>query len=179
MPTVDVPDEQYKKSLAAKKNDKSAGGLLPGLTPDDFAQRSTNPKDRIGITKPPIHLVPPVAVIHEAMAFKDGAAKYGPYNWRGESVSASVYIAACLRHVMSWQDGEAMSQDSRVHHLGHARACLAIILDAESVGMLVDDRPLPGGSAALLSALTVSSEKGKANEHEQGQQSEGASHRTD
>jgi len=55
-----VPDEQHKASL----------------------MKSTNPKDRIGIKKPPIHLVPPVAIIHEAMAFKDGADKYGPYNWR-------------------------------------------------------------------------------------------------
>lgn len=155
---------------AAQENDKSAGSLLP---------RSTNPKDRVGLKKPPIHLVPAVAIIHEAMAFKNGAEKYGPYNWRGESVSASVYIAACYRHLMVWFDGEEFALDSRVHHLGHARACLAIILDAGAAGMLVDDRPKLGGSAALLISLTTSSEKGNASEHEQGQQSEGASHRPD
>jgi len=29
-----------------------------------------------------------------------------------------------------------------VHHLGHALACLAILLDAQEAGMLGDDRPL-------------------------------------
>lgn len=182
MPAVDVPDEQHERSLAAQENDKSADSLLPdtrydtgtfvrspgvrptpvmtgqfSVTPTPQAiPRSTNPKDRIGITKPPIHLVPPVAIIHESMAMKDGAEKYGPYNWRGESVSASVYIAACYRHLMAWFDREEHAQDSGVHHLGHARACLAIILDAMSVGKLVDDRPSPGFSGNLLPLLSTS-----------------------
>jgi hypothetical protein len=33
-----------------------------------------------------------------------------------------------------------------VHHLGHAIACLAILLDAQEAGMLVDDRPILGAS---------------------------------
>jgi len=95
------------------------------------------------------------------MAFKDGAEKYGPYNWRGESVSASVYVAACYRHLHAWFDREELAQDSKAHHLGHARACLAIILDAASVGKLVDDRPPTGFSATLLSLLTTSEKEKK------------------
>lgn len=116
--------------------------------------KSTNPKDRIGVTKPPLHLIPASALIHESMAMKNGAAKYGPFNWRGESVAASVYVSAAMRHISSWYDGENDAKDSNVNHLAHARACLGIILDAESVGKLVDDRPPKGAAAELLEKFT-------------------------
>lgn len=115
---------------------------------------STNPKDLIGIEKPPISLVPPVSVIYEAMALRDGAAKYGPYNWRANKVQASIYIDAFNRHVMAWLDGEDFARDSGVHHLAHAKACLGIILDAEANGSLVDDRPQTGATSKVLQELT-------------------------
>lgn len=115
---------------------------------------STNPKDRIGIHKPPIHLIPAAALIHEAMAFLDGAIKYGPYNWRKEKVSATVYTAATFRHLLAWQDREELSRDARRHHLAHARACLGIILDAQSIGQLVDDRPPAGAASDLIEQFT-------------------------
>lgn len=111
--------------------------------PDD------NPKTVIGITKVPLHLVPPCATHHTAMAFADGAKKYGPYNWREKRVSASVYLSAAKRHLDAWWDGEDLSQDAKVHHLGHVMACCAIILDGMSIGMLNDDRP-PKGAASKL-----------------------------
>ncbi len=113
-----------------------------------------NPKDAIGDTKPDLSLIPPIANLHEAAAFGDGARKYGPYNWRDKSVRARVYIAAAKRHIDLWQDGEENASDSGVHHLGHARACLAIVLDAQSLGKLHDDRPLPGKASEVLAALT-------------------------
>lgn len=115
---------------------------------------STNPKDRVGMKKPPLELIPPVALIHESMAFKDGAKKYGPYNWRDEKVSARIYVAAAMRHLQEWLDGEELSQDAHVHHLGHARACCGILLDAQSLGQLVDDRPKPGKAAELIAQFT-------------------------
>jgi hypothetical protein len=117
---------------------------------------AVNPKDRFGIRKPPLHLIPAVAELHEAMAFADGAHKYGPYNWREKSVIASIYIAAALRHIKAWFDGEEYASDSGVHHLGHARACLAIILDAQamSVSALEDDRPIVGSASHLITELT-------------------------
>lgn len=123
-------------------------------TEDKSIPKSTNPKDRIGMHKPPLHLIPGVALVEEAMAFKDGAKKYGPYNWRDEKVSASIYIGAALRHIHEWFDGEERAADSGRHHLAHARACLAIILDAASCGQIVDDRPKPGKTAERVEALT-------------------------
>ena len=86
-----------------------------------------------------------------AEAFADGAVKYDPFNWREQKVSATVYYAACKRHLEAWFDGEELATDSKVAHLAHAMACIAILVDAKSVGMLNDDRP-PAGAAARLQA---------------------------
>lgn len=113
-----------------------------------------NPKDAIGRTKPPLHVLPPVALFHMAQAMTDGEQKYGLMNWRKFPVNASVYYDAAQRHLMAWFDGENRAADSGVHHLAHAMACLSIILDAESIGKLNDDRPIPGNLPAFLTANT-------------------------
>ena len=111
--------------------------------PDD------NPKTVLGVKKVPVNLVPPSAKHFLAEAFADGAGKYGPYNWRDKTVSASIYYAAAQRHMDAWWDGEDLSHDAKVHHLAHAMACMAIVLDAMTVGRLNDDRP-PIGAASRL-----------------------------
>jgi hypothetical protein len=110
-----------------------------------------NPKTAIGVTKVPLHLVPPSAKHFLAMALGDGAKKYGPYNWRESKISLSVYKAACERHLDAFWDGEELAPDSGVHHLAHAMACVALMLDAMTTGMLNDDRP-PAGMASALQA---------------------------
>lgn len=77
-----------------------------------------------------------------AMAMMDGAEKYGPYNWRENDVVAHIYIDAAMRHLMAWFEGQETATDSGVHHLGHAIACCAILLDAQANNNLIDDRPL-------------------------------------
>jgi len=110
----------------------------------------TNPKDLIGVTKPNVFAVPPAAILHEAMAMNDGGNKYGFYNWREKKVRNSIYISACMRHLYQYLDGEDFDPKSKVHHLGHARACLGIILDALETGNLVDDRPLHGAAPTMI-----------------------------
>jgi hypothetical protein len=114
----------------------------------------TNPKDLIGVKKPQIDLVPPTGIIHEALAFADGAAKYGAYNFRDKKVQAMIYVGAALRHIFSWVDGEELAEDSGIHHLGHARACLNILLDAQVNEFLVDNRPTKGKSSDLIKRFT-------------------------
>lgn len=115
---------------------------------------TTNPKDLIGLTKPPISLVSPIGLVHTAMAMKDGARKYGPYNWRDNKVIASIYVDAAMRHILQWNDGEERAEDSGAHHLGHAAACLFILLDALENGCLIDDRPTPGKTSEVIKRLT-------------------------
>jgi hypothetical protein len=80
----------------------------------------------------------------------DGAKKYGPYNWRDNPVLYRVYIAAAIRHLYQLLDGEDFDPISGVHHVGHARACLGILADANETGNLVDDRPTKGASGEMI-----------------------------
>jgi len=119
----------------------------PGY-PDD------NPKTAIGMTKPPLHFIPPVALIHLGLGMENGGSKYGLMNWREHKVSSSVYYDAALRHLLAWWDGQDVAEDSGVHHLGHVMACCAILLDAETNLKLNDDRPkFDGQVSALIEAL--------------------------
>lgn len=101
---------------------------------------TSNPKDILGSKKVPLEQVCPVAMAHEACAMLDGTLKYGFRNWREKDVVAMIYVAAALRHISAWAEGEETASDSGVHHLGHARACLGILLDAQANGNLIDNR---------------------------------------
>jgi hypothetical protein len=134
--------------------------LEPGTI---LALDALNPKDAVGQSKVPIvSVIPPASIVHEAAAMrygaheaprKDGGKGYGPYNWRSAQVRASIYVDAAIRHILDWWDGEDLAPDSKVHHLGHAKAGLGILLDAMETGNLVDDRPTPGKAAEILERL--------------------------
>lgn len=117
-----------------------------------------NPKDEIGRSKPRIaSVVPPASIIHEARAMEFGAFHagkdgngYGPFNWREQPVTLSVYLDAIERHLLAFIDGENEASDSKVHHLAHVKAGCGIILDALETGNLVDDRPKKGCASRLL-----------------------------
>lgn len=103
-----------------------------------------NPKSIQGAKKYSLRYLPLPAAVEVNCAFADGAAKYGAANWREKGVAASVYIDAALRHIEQYFDGgQQRAADSGVHNLGHAMACLAIIIDAEWNNTLTDDRPFP------------------------------------
>lgn len=103
-----------------------------------------NPKAIQGAKKYSLRLLPLPAAIVVNQALEDGVAKYGAANWRETGVAASVYIDACERHIKQWYDGsQELALDSMIHNLGHAMACLAIIVDAQHNGKLIDDRPMP------------------------------------
>lgn len=90
---------------------------------------------------------------------EDGAVKYGPYNWRQNKVICSIYIDAAMRHLQQFMDGEECASDSKKPHLGHALACLGIIVDAKETGNLVDDRPTAGAASRLIAGLETAKKK--------------------
>lgn len=114
----------------------------------------TNPKDLIGTDKLPLHLWPETATAMGSLGLLEGALKYGRSNWRASGVRYSIYIDALRRHVNALFEGEDFDPDSGAPHLSHALACLAIIVDADAAGMLVDDRQYPGGYRKLVDDLT-------------------------
>lgn len=126
----------------------------------------SNPKDAIGAGKLSLHLVPPCTKRYAALAFTEGALKYGKFNWRVAGIRMSVYLDAMERHLDKVKDGEWVDGDSLppnddgtaqgtgVPHLGSIIACCGIILDAFECGKLTDDRsPRSPNSAATLDAM--------------------------
>jgi hypothetical protein len=124
-------------------------GVIPSTAPKD-----PNPKDSIGSTKIPIHLWPTTATIMGALGLQDGALKYGRSNFRAAPVRASIYYDAAMRHLMAWFEGRQRDPDSGLPDLAHALACLAILVDAECAGTLIDDRMVDGGYLSLLAEMT-------------------------
>jgi hypothetical protein len=112
-----------------------------------------NPKTLLGARRVDLSLLPAAGIIHGAHAMMDGAVKYGPYNWREKKVPARTYVAAAMRHLADFLDGEETAADSGVHHLGHVIGCCAIVLDAKETGNLIDDRPNKGAASEILARL--------------------------
>jgi len=100
--------------------------------------KPSNPKDSIGVTKPPLSCIPCGPLFEIGAAMLDGSCKYGRHNYREIGVRASVYYDAMLRHIMKWWEGEDRDKDSGCLHLAHAAACAIILMDCPDVN---DDRP--------------------------------------
>jgi hypothetical protein len=99
-----------------------------------------NPKTLAALSKPRLSDIPPVAMFAMGAAMSDGATKYGRYNWRDTSATASIFYDAISRHLIDWYNGEDYAHDSKIHHLGHIMASCAILLDSMRNGNFNDDR---------------------------------------
>lgn len=108
---------------------------------DKPLNKPTNPKDGLGSDRVPMSTVSKIACAEEALAFTEGLLKYGRSNYRVMGVSSNIYLDALERHLAKYINGEDRDQKTGVHHLGSVRACTSIILDAEAMGILTDDRP--------------------------------------
>ncbi|WP_051264107.1 dATP/dGTP diphosphohydrolase domain-containing protein [Rhizobium leucaenae] len=116
---------------------------------------STNPKRAFGARKPSAQFIPPVAILEESAVMALGAAKYGAFNWQDEPIDATTYYSAAIRHLLQWFSGEDVDQESGASHLAHVRACMAILLDAQASGRLVDDRPECASASEAIERLKV------------------------
>lgn len=94
----------------------------------------------IGSDKIPYHLWPESATILGSLGLLEGALKYGRANWRESGVKISIYIDALRRHANAYFECEDADPDSGLDHRAHMLACIAILIDAEANGKLVDDR---------------------------------------
>jgi hypothetical protein len=84
-------------------------------------------------------LVPTIAIELEAKALMFGEKKYGRYNYT-QGFETSRLLAAALRHTLAYRDGHDVDSESGIHHLGHARACFAMLLHCEQLGTMRDNR---------------------------------------
>ena len=93
--------------------------------------------------KEDLSLIPLSALKEEAKGFMLGEKKYGRDNFK-QGMEVSRLIAAALRHIHQYMEGEDADPESGASHLGHARCCLAMILECERLGTLVDNRHKKG-----------------------------------
>jgi hypothetical protein len=114
------------------------------LRPKDPYFHLTNPKDLLAQLKLDPTLIPETAIIEEALAWYEGALKYGRYNWRMKRVKVSVYLAAIYRHIFKFIAGDWSDSHTMIAHMAYVRCCAGIIIDAQKYGCLVDDRPPRG-----------------------------------
>lgn len=99
-----------------------------------------NPKDRAGAAKPNLSVLPLAPLIETIAALYEGRRKYGPFNWRGEEISETIYADAAIRHLMQFIAGEDLDPDSGVSHVTKAIAGLLVLRDAQLHGCSLDDR---------------------------------------
>ena len=89
--------------------------------------------------KPDLSLIPKDAVWEIAKAFTYGGKKYGRHNFR-EGLHISRLLAAAMRHITQYNEGEDLDEESGNNHLAHAGAaiCMAIFMHYNKPEM--DDR---------------------------------------
>lgn len=121
-------------------------------------ENNANPKQAFGDKKVPLHLCPPVALMHMAVGLREGATKYGAWNFREAKVELMTYIGAIRRHCdallegewidpddMFYPDGTEITHLNKKSHIAGILASAAIIADCDAHGTLIDNRP-PSGS---------------------------------
>lgn len=121
--------------------DPVLGHMNQELPLEDKKTKDTNPKDAVGIGKPPFSTVPAQVVAELGLAMMEGARKYGRHNYRVAGVRASVYVDAAMRHIFAWWEGEDVDPDSGLSHVTKAIASLSVLRDAQINGVCTDDRP--------------------------------------
>lgn len=89
--------------------------------------------------KAPLNLLPTNSLIEIAKVLGFGASKYAAHNWKG-GLKESRLIAAALRHIMAYNDGEDLDPESGISHIAHAGCCLMFLLDQHPRLPALDDR---------------------------------------
>ena len=137
-----VEGREVLKRRAAERSIVVQAALRAAMQlPTKTDRKSSNPKDAAATTRLDLSLFPASARAYGALAMSEGDLKYGGFNYREAGVQASVYYAACGRHLDKWFNGEEADPKTKVPHLASSLACLAVLIDAVEQGNLNDDRP--------------------------------------
>ncbi len=89
--------------------------------------------------KADLSLLPRVFLEAVAKAFMVGETKYGRYNYcKGHKQTQ--LIAAAMRHLTAYNDGEEFDPVDGQPHLGSVGACIAMLLRQVELGTSIDNR---------------------------------------
>jgi len=73
-----------------------------------------------------LDLIPRAALDQIAKVLGFGKEKYAAHNWR-KGIVYSRLIAAALRHITAYNDGEDLDPESGLSHVAHALCCLSFL----------------------------------------------------
>lgn len=116
---------------------------FPPTEPLVAPTRPTNPKEAVGVLKPPLSYVSQAVLAEVGLGMLEGGYKYGRHNYRAVGVRASIYFDATWRHIAAWWEGEDYDPDSkaRLSHITKAICSLVVLRDAMIQDRCEDDRP--------------------------------------
>lgn len=89
--------------------------------------------------KPALAYIPKAALWAEGQAFSYGAKKYEAWNYK-YGINVTRTLSAAIRHIVQFLAGVEIDVESGVHHLGCARANIAMALDTLENHPEYDDR---------------------------------------
>lgn len=89
--------------------------------------------------KPRMDLIAPEALMALGCVLDFGAKKYAARNWE-KGMSWGRVHAAVMRHLMAWQGGQDMDEESGMPHLWHALTGIHFLVAYEVRGSGDDDR---------------------------------------
>jgi hypothetical protein len=92
--------------------------------------------------KLPLNLLSTEAMNQTAAVLAFGAQKYAEHNWR-KGFAWSRPLAAAMRHITAFNDGEDCDPESGLSHLAHAACCIMFLLEFEKTHPHLDDRYKP------------------------------------
>jgi len=92
--------------------------------------------------KLPLNLLSTEALNQTAAVLAFGAEKYASHNWR-KGFTWSRPLAAAMRHLTAFNDGEDKDPESGLSHLAHAACCIMFLLEFEKTHPELDDRYNP------------------------------------
>ena len=89
--------------------------------------------------KPPMGLLSTAALtkIAEVMAF--GAQKYSAHQWRS-GIEWQRLLDAALRHLLAFNDGQDVDEETGLSHLAHLGCCIMFLLEFEKTHPELDNR---------------------------------------
>lgn len=133
-----IEKEQQQLKNAFDNYTKSVSKEFP--TDADRAAKGTAIK--FDTDKLPLNLLSTEAMNQTAAVLKFGAQKYAEHNWRNGFVWSRP-LAAAMRHLTAFNDGEDKDPESGLSHLAHAACCIMFLLEFEKTHPELDDRYKP------------------------------------
>jgi hypothetical protein len=115
---------------------------------DDIHERAIKAEKEYGTAlkfdtnKLPLNLLSTEAMNQTAAVLAFGAQKYAAHNWRA-GFAWSRPLAAAMRHITAFNDGEDCDPESGLSHLAHAACCIMFLLEFEKTHPHLDDRYKP------------------------------------